>query len=125
MPAPTRSIPVLIGGTGPRKTMRLVARHADSWHAMFPEHPAELDTPVVALEGWCSEIGRDPHDIGGLGLEPDDRRRVLEDHADTLHGRGFTQFTIGATGPDYSFDVIADWLAWRDDKNRERSGAVR
>jgi probable F420-dependent oxidoreductase len=31
-PAPTRDIPVLIGGKGPRKTLRLVAEYGDVWH---------------------------------------------------------------------------------------------
>jgi probable F420-dependent oxidoreductase len=120
-PAPLRRIPILIGGTGPRKTMRALAEHGDSWHAMFPEEPAELQVPIAALRQWCAEIGRDPHDIEwGLGMEPYDRRRVLEEHADAYLDLGFTQFTIGANGPDYSFDVVEEWLAWRDDRNRDR-----
>src|SRR4029453_3022620 len=31
-PPPTRKIPVLIGGGGEKKTLKLVARHADIWH---------------------------------------------------------------------------------------------
>src|SRR5690606_19531471 len=31
-PAPTRSIPVMIGGGGEKKTLRLTAEYADIWH---------------------------------------------------------------------------------------------
>ncbi len=42
---------------------------------------------------------------------------MLTSHADTLYEMGFTQITIGANGPDYSFDHVAEWLAWRDERN--------
>ncbi|MDP9117959.1 MAG: LLM class F420-dependent oxidoreductase, partial [Actinomycetota bacterium] len=32
-PAPARKIPVLIGGGGEKKTLKMVARHADMWHS--------------------------------------------------------------------------------------------
>ena len=107
--------------TGEKKTLRTVARHASGWHALFPGRPADLDPKIAALERWCDEFGRDPGDIEwGLGLEPDDLERALRDDADTYLEMGFTQFTLGTTGPNWSLDGLGDWLAWRDDHNAAR-----
>ena len=59
-PAPTRNIPVLIGGGGEQKTLRLVAQHADLWHSF-----SDLDAPrkSAILDSHCAEIGRDPGEI--------------------------------------------------------------
>jgi len=114
-----RTPPILIGGTGERKTLRMVAEHADGWHAGFPDHPTELEPKVQALLNWCDHFGRDPADIEwGIGLEPENKDQVLAEHAETYLEMGFTQFTLGFDGPDWDVRDGADWLSWRDAKNR-------
>ncbi|HEY4190476.1 MAG TPA: LLM class F420-dependent oxidoreductase [Candidatus Limnocylindrales bacterium] len=124
-PPPLRRMPILIAGTGERKTLRLVAQYADGWHAAFPERPEELVPAVEALKGWCAEIGRDPHDIEwGLGVEPEDLDRFLREDAERYVEMGFTQFTLGFNGPDWTVDRAADWIAWRDTRNLSRPGVA-
>ena len=120
-PAPTRRIPLLIAGGGLRMTLRRVAEHADSWHAGFPERPEEMEPAANALRGWCAEIGRDPDDIEwGLGIEPEDLDGFLARDAETYLQMGFRQFTLGFNGPAWSVEGGADFLAWRDERNRAR-----
>ena len=118
-PPPLRPIPILIAGGGLRKTIRLVATHADSWHAGFPDHPDEMEPKVAALRRWCEELGRDPGEIEwGLGVEPEDVDRFLARDAATYVEMGFTQFTLGFNGPDWDVSSGSEWLAWRDQVNR-------
>jgi probable F420-dependent oxidoreductase len=118
-PPPVRKMPVLIAGTGEQITLRLVARHADSWHAAFPDHPEDLAPKVEALERWCREEGRDSDLIErGLGVEPGDLDRLLTSDVDAYLALGFTQFTLGFNGPRWPVAAAADWLAWRDEQNR-------
>ena len=51
-------LPILIGGSGPQKTLRIVARHADLWNAFGS--PASLAATDAILDERCAEIGRDP-----------------------------------------------------------------
>lgn len=114
-PPPVRKMPILIAGTGETLTLPLVARYADSWHARFPDTPAELAGPVAALRKYCAEIGRDPHDIEwGLGLQPDDLDRFMRDDLPAYVDMGFTQFTLGFNGPHWDVAAGERWLAWRD-----------
>jgi len=118
-PAPLRRMPILIAGTGEKITIRLVARHADSWHASFPDEPAELLPKVEALLHWCQVEGRDPDEIErGLGLEPDDLDRFLAEDVDYYVEMGFTQFTLGFNGPEWDVAGGRAWLDWRDDMNQ-------
>jgi probable F420-dependent oxidoreductase len=118
-PPPVRKMPILVAGTGEQRTLRIVAEHADSWHASFPERPEELLPKVDALRRWCDVVHRDPANIEwGLGVEPDDLERFLHEDADRLVAMGFTQFTLGFNGPAWDVDAGAAWLAWRDQRNR-------
>ncbi len=115
-PPPVRRVPIVIGGVGERRTLRLVARYADGWHAMFPDHPSELEPKIAALRHWCAEIGRDPASIEwGVGVEPYDIDRFIREDAATYLRMGFTQFTLGFSGPDWRVDAGAVALAWRDE----------
>jgi F420-dependent oxidoreductase-like protein len=78
--------PLLIGGGGERRTLRLVARYADEWNcvAATPEvyrHKADV------LAAHCAEIGRDPGAIArsvmagfiiGSGRDLDERTAVIQ-----------------------------------------------
>ena len=60
-PPPTRKIPVLIGGGGEKKTLRLVAQHADIWHSFSDLETLKRKTGI--LHQHCADVGRDPAEI--------------------------------------------------------------
>lgn len=53
-----RHLPLLIGGGGERRTMRIAARHADIWNTFGS--PASIGRKIGLLHRYCAEIGRDP-----------------------------------------------------------------
>jgi F420-dependent oxidoreductase-like protein len=55
-------LPLAIGGTGERRTLRIVARHADIWHCHLTT-PDEYRHKLDVLDRHCSEVGRDPAGI--------------------------------------------------------------
>jgi probable F420-dependent oxidoreductase len=124
-PPPIRKVPLLIAGQGERRTLRLVAQYADAWHAAFPDRPAELEPKIAALRRWCDELGRDPADIEwGVGVEPEDLERFLAEDGRTFVEMGFSQFTLGFNGPDWTVEAGVAFLAWRDRLNAERATAA-
>lgn len=54
--------PILIGGGGEQRTLRIAAKHADMTH-WFPLGMEMLKHKSEVLEGYCAEIGRDPSSI--------------------------------------------------------------
>jgi len=60
-PAPLHKVPVMIGGTGRKKTLRTLARYGDMWNAFgLPAEVAELDQ---VLRAHCDAVGRDQSEI--------------------------------------------------------------
>jgi probable F420-dependent oxidoreductase len=111
-PAPTRKIPVLIGGGGEKKTLRIVAEHADIWHSF-----SDLETlkhKLSVLHEHCQAIGRSPDEIEvSTGAPEGDPAAV----GTPLVEAGARLFTVGQGGPDYKLDNLKRWLAWRDAQN--------
>ena len=58
VPAPVRGrVPVLIGGSGERKTLRLVAAHADACN-LFGAEPDVIAHKLDVLRRHCDDLGR-------------------------------------------------------------------
>ena len=60
-PAPVSRIPVMIGGNGEKKTLRMVAQYADE--ANLTCLPEEVPRKLEALDAHCARLGRDRSEI--------------------------------------------------------------
>ncbi len=82
-PVQPGGVPILIGGSGEKRTLRLVAQYAQESNLTCS--PAEIPRKMEALEAHCTALGRDRSEIevswlGSLLLAPDaDAAIVLRD----------------------------------------------
>ncbi len=110
-PPPTRRIPILIGGKGEQKTLRIVAKHGDYWHSFVTAEG--LPHKLSVIEKWGEKDGRD---TSGLIVSNELAKRDEAD-ADALFDAGVRLFTLGFDGPEFDTEVVRRWLRWRDAKN--------
>ncbi|OZF53617.1 LLM class F420-dependent oxidoreductase [Rhodococcus sp. 14-2470-1b] len=108
-PAPTRDIPILIGGGGEKKTLKLVAQYAHIWHSFADLDELTRKSGILAEHG--DTVGRDVSSIA---------RSVAWPGADKAQGfvdAGATLFTVGTGGPDYDLTELKEAIAWRNAAN--------
>jgi probable F420-dependent oxidoreductase len=111
-PAPSRPIPILIGGGGERKTLRIVAEHADIWHSFAD--PDTLVRKLDVLQHWCDEVGRDMSEIE-LSTGTSVRGMGSTEHAalEAYRALGVTLFEIAIDAGD-DLSRVTRMLQWRD-----------
>ena len=70
-PPPVGDIPILIGGSGEKVTLRLVAQYADGWNSFGP--PENFAAKNRVLDEWCARVGRNPAQIERtVGIQAND-----------------------------------------------------
>ncbi len=60
-PGPVGPLPLLIGGSGEKVTLKLTAEYADAWNSFGP--PDQFAHKNAVLDDWCAQLGRDPGEI--------------------------------------------------------------
>ncbi|MEU4675125.1 LLM class F420-dependent oxidoreductase [Amycolatopsis sp. NPDC023774] len=111
-PPPVRPIPILIGGSGEKRTLPLVGRHATIWHSFL-----DLDTfrrKDDLVRQFATEAGRDERVIERSIAWPGDGGA-----ADGYAAAGVTLYTTEIHPTDLGYDLspLKDLLAWRDNRN--------
>ncbi len=107
IPPPVRKLPILIGGTGPKRSLPAVARHADIWHAFQDLDAFRRSSDRV--DELAATFGRNGADI--------ERSTLWENAhgADAFREEGVTLFQIELSSDDgYDLTSLKQVLTWRD-----------
>ncbi|MEU4739609.1 LLM class F420-dependent oxidoreductase [Actinosynnema sp. NPDC023658] len=120
LPKPAHDIPVLVGGTGRKRTPALAAKFADEFNLPFQDADTAVEV-LARVDAACEAIGRDPADItrsaafvvcvGRDDAEVARRAGAIGREVDELRRNGL------AGTPDEVVDKLGAW--------RERTGISR
>lgn len=102
-PKPVQArLPMVIGGRGPKRTLRAVARWADHWDMVGAASPEEWRRASEVLDGHCAAIGRDPAAIRRsvhLMWPPEAPPAALAERAAAFAGAGVDLVIFSMRGP--------------------------
>ncbi|EFH85472.1 LLM class F420-dependent oxidoreductase [Ktedonobacter racemifer] len=103
-------IPLLIGGGGEKKTLRITAKYANIWHGFGDT--ATLQHKMEVLDNWCKEVDRNPNEIErSSGANAD----FKEEDLDALVETGVTHFIMGMQTP-WNYSAVERLIRWRDSR---------
>lgn len=122
-PGPTGPLPIIVGGTGKKRTPTLAGRFADEYN-QSPAPTAVLAMNIATMRQAAEEAGRDPASIvtsvmGSVLVAPDEasyRDQLAQTAAerdttpDELEQR-FKDSNMPVGAPDQAREVLAGWAA--------------
>lgn len=103
------TLPIMIGGSGPKVTLRIVAQYADIWNGAGT--PAEAGAKNKLLNEWCERVGRNPDTIErSMTVSPPFDQAMIEDYV----SNGFQHIILRYSAPAFDTQALEQLLAWRD-----------
>ena len=104
VPAPVQpgGPPVMIGGGGERRTLRLVAQYADACN-LFGGSAEQVRHKLEVLDRHCADVGRDPAEVRRtsiVGTDPVAETDAFLAEVEALAGLGISLVTVGHDGAD-------------------------
>ncbi|HVN11250.1 MAG TPA: TIGR03560 family F420-dependent LLM class oxidoreductase [Kineosporiaceae bacterium] len=111
-PLPVRRPRILIGGSGEKRTLPLVARYADACNLFdIPDGGVTLRRKLDALKAACADVGRNPGDIEvtlSSRLAPGESPEAFADRGTRLAGDGVDHVVLIGNGAwaEPALDVV-------------------
>ena len=113
-PLPAHRVPLLVGGTGERRTLRLVAEHADACNLFdVPDDGATVRRKLAVLARHCDTVGRSPKEIEttlSTRLAQDETTEQLVHRCERMAGGGVQHLIFVSSAPwaAADLDVLAE-----------------
>jgi F420-dependent oxidoreductase-like protein len=115
-PKPLRGdIPIVVGGSGERKTLRMVAQYADGCN--FFGDPEQARHLLGVLEGHCERLGRDPAEITKTSMRTiaiAETEEAAQAKLDAMRAAGLHERRIAATVTGTPDQILENAQAFSD-----------
>ena len=102
------NIPIMIGGGGEKRTLRLVAEHAQQYNYFGP--PESYANKIKILDEWCAKVGRNPKEIERtVAIYP---KEVTPELFEAYKQAGAEHIILTSAGP-FDMKDLETLLSWR------------